>query len=201
MGRKAHGNMGKGKKNRELYERMVRDHADELYRFAYRRCGNAHTAEDLVEETFLEAWRSLPSLRDPQRVRAWVYQILRHRYAHWIRDRSRRIQPKTSLEEVEHTLSAPAPEMLENLSRRELLQQALDALADRYREPFLTVFLEGFTCKETAAMLDLPLGTVLSRIHRARIFLREYLRELAPYASEDGSRIKNTGKPSPRSRF
>lgn len=164
--------------NRELYEQMVNDYTDDLYRYAYRQCGDAHTAEDLVGEAYFEAWKSIHNLREEKKARAWLFQILRFRFAHYLRDKGRRIQPRVSLDKVENTLSAPAPEVLENLSRRELLQRALDGLEERYREPFLMVFLEGLSCKETAKKLAIPLGTVLSRIHRARGFLREELREL-----------------------
>ena len=69
-------------------------------------------------------------------------------------------------------------DVLAKLSNQELLRLALEALNEQYREPFLLVFLEDFTCRETAELLSIPLGTVLSRIHRARQFLRRFLRQL-----------------------
>lgn len=72
--------------------------------------------------------------------------------------------------------------MLAQLSNQEILQQALDGLDDRFKEPFLLVFLEDFTCQAAADLLDLPLGTVLSRIHRARQQLRAAIRQLDPTA-------------------
>ena len=71
---------------RELYEQWVRQFAPELYRFAYRLTGQREKAEDILQETFVEAWKSLDQQRDPQRARAWLFQILRFRFAHLVRD-------------------------------------------------------------------------------------------------------------------
>ena len=169
--------MRKGKRRR-LYERWVKDYTGELYAFAFRLCGDAAQAEDLVQETFYHAWRSARGLRDPQRGRAWLFQILRHRYAHWRRDSGRRVQPSVSLEHIGNRIAFPGEDILETMARRELLQEALNALEDRYKEPFLMVFLQGLTCREVAGALEIPLGTVLSRIHHARGVLREHLRGL-----------------------
>jgi RNA polymerase sigma-70 factor (ECF subfamily) len=68
--------------------------------------------------------------------------------------------------------------VLGKLANQELIQEALDALDDRYKEPFLMVFAAGLTCQQVADQLQMPLGTVLSRIHRARLFLRRFLREI-----------------------
>jgi RNA polymerase sigma-70 factor (ECF subfamily) len=157
---------------------LVRDYARELHAFAYRLCGNAADAEDLVQETFYHAWRSMHKLRESQKGRAWLFQILRYRCAHWRRDSGRRIQAKLSLDQVGQ-VSLSGLQIPEALSLRESLQQGLDALEYRYKEPFLMVFLEGLSCRATAEALEIPLGTVLSRIHRARSFLRDRLGDLA----------------------
>ncbi len=158
------------------YEQLVHDHARDLYRFAYRLCGRADWAEDLVQETFTEAWKSIASLRDVARGKAWLFRILRHRYSHAIRDQSRRIRPTANLEDSQAT--AAGRDVLDLLADRELLDQALDSLSDAFKQPFLLVFGQDLTCQEAAEVLDIPLGTVLSRIHRARVILRQRLREL-----------------------
>jgi RNA polymerase sigma-70 factor (ECF subfamily) len=165
-------------RDRRIYEDLVRSHGGNLYRFAYRLCGDADMADDLVQETFFEAWRSIHSLRDPESGRSWLFQILRHRRAHGIRDRSRRVQPTADLERLVDVADNAGVDVLAKLSNQELLRLALEALNEQYREPFLLVFLEDFTCRETAELLSIPLGTVLSRIHRARQFLRRLLRQL-----------------------
>jgi len=164
---------------RAFYESLVRSLAPGLYRFAFRMTGRVEVAEDLLQETFCEAWRSLASLRDPARARAWFFRVLRHRHAHWARAHGRRMRALPPAHAhgvaVEH-LPDPAQERGRRRAEdREMLQNALDGLEDRFKIPFLMVFLEGLTCREAAGQLDLPLGTVLSRIHRARGFLRRRL--------------------------
>ena len=169
-----------GTKAGTTYERWVRDHAAELYRFAYRFCGDRDVAEDLVQETFYEAWKSLGSLRHEDRARAWLYQILRHRYA-----RLRRTESRTPLHvPLDSVEPAPshAPSVTDSSIKHDALQTALNGLSDRVKVPLLMVFMEGQTCQEAADLLDLPLGTVLSRIHRAKRRLRELLRAGYPEA-------------------
>jgi RNA polymerase sigma-70 factor (ECF subfamily) len=159
-----------------MYESWVREYAADLYRCAFRLIGRVDAAEEVVQESFYEAWRSIDSLRDPARAKPWLLKILRHRYAHWVRDETRR--PKTGVAPgfEGNNLSSGAEEPGDMMARREWLQAALDALDDRYKVPFILVFLEGFTCEQVSDFLNLPLGTVLSRIHRGRQFLREYLK-------------------------
>lgn len=165
---------------RQFYAELVGRHSAELYRCAYRLAGGPQAAEDLLQETFCEAWRSIDSLKSRDNARAWLFQILRYRYAHSVRDGKRRASAETG-GDLNHTDAAARPDnVAETLAQREMLQQALDALDERYKTPFVMVFLEGLTCAEAAAELDLPLGTVLSRIHRARQTLRRHLSRLDP---------------------
>ncbi|WP_372369408.1 RNA polymerase sigma factor [Candidatus Uabimicrobium sp. HlEnr_7] len=160
------------------YYRLVDKYANDLYKFAYRMCGDSEAAEDILQETFYEAWRSLDSLKDKNKIKAWLFQIMRYRYAHWVRDKVRHSKVNLSLDQIENTLALPDPNILKSLSDKEILQKALGGLDDRYKEPFLLVFLQSFSCKEAAEHLGIPLGTVLSRIHRARVFLRKSVNKL-----------------------
>jgi RNA polymerase sigma-70 factor (ECF subfamily) len=160
---------------RALYESWVREYAGNLYRCALRLCGQADVAEELVQEVFYEAWRAIDSLRDPAKARVWLLGILRHRYMHWVRDQKRHPRSGPRIQSRAEAVSSGEDTPQDVLARRESLQRALDALDDRYKVPFLLVFLEGLTCQETASFLEMPLGTVLSRIHRARQFLREHM--------------------------
>jgi RNA polymerase sigma-70 factor (ECF subfamily) len=109
---------------KNLYSELVSKHATDLYRFAYRLCGRNDVAEDLVQEAFTEAWRSFDSLREISKARAWLFQILRHRYAHWMRDNSRRVQPVASLEQAESDSSISSPDHSDELSRQETLDNS-----------------------------------------------------------------------------
>ena len=165
----------------QRYESWVRDYGADIYRCALRLCGHVECAEELTQEVFFEAWRSMDSPRDPNKARVWLLSVLRNRYMHWLRDEKRR--PKSGWDQRRgETLSSGQAGPEDALARQEALQAALDALDDRYKVPFLLVFLEGFTCQQTTEFLEIPLGTVLSRIHRARQFLREYL-EMGPSQS------------------
>jgi len=184
-------------KNREQYESWVDAWSADLYRFAYRLCGQGDLAEDLVQETFFHAWRSMHSLRDPGRARAWLYQILRHRYAHWVRADARRPAQQTPPESFDRLVGNGQEQPLARMVRDEQLQLALDALEERYRQPLLLVFLEGLTCRQAAEQLKVPLGTVLSRIHRARRFLRERM----PKAEPGPPTVRTFDAPAARLRF
>ncbi|MDZ4783276.1 MAG: sigma-70 family RNA polymerase sigma factor [Planctomycetia bacterium] len=169
--------MTRADSKRALYASWVRDFSADIYRCGYRLCGSGDIAEELSQEVFFEAWRSMSSLRDTQKARCWLLSILRHRYMHWLRDRKRgrtiRGGDRIAADRLVSNESSPH----EVLARQESLQLALDALEDHYKVPFLLVFLEGLTCQETAELLEIPLGTVLSRIYRARRLLRRELED------------------------
>ena len=161
---------------RKLYEFLVRTCADDLYRYAYRLCGKHDTAQDLVQETFSEAWKSLGSLRDESKARSWLYSILRYRNAHLHRERKRNREHAYDPADLgEMAADESARQALDVLADEDSIQKALDSLDGRFKEPFLMVFVEGLTCAEAAEQMGVPLGTVLSRIHRARAAMKEYL--------------------------
>lgn len=151
-------------------------HAEELYRYAYRLTGEAAGAEDLVQETYFHGWRGLRGLRDPARARAWLYAILRRRWSRTLRDRSRR--PRLVGGDLSANVPAPplAGREWDEPDLSERLREALGSLDPRLKDAFLTVFLQGLSCQEAADLLGLPRGTVLSRLHRARQALRVHLR-------------------------
>jgi RNA polymerase sigma-70 factor, ECF subfamily len=159
-----------------LYESWVRNYSGDLYRSALRLCGEPDTAEELTQQAFYEAWRSIGALRDRDKGRAWLLSILRHCYMHWLRDRKRR--PAAASDLAFNNLASAEPLPGEALARQEVLQDALSSLDERFKVPLLMVVLEGHTCQETARSLDLPLGTVLSRIHRAKDHLRARMHEV-----------------------
>ena len=170
--------MKRSDRQKQVYESWVAQHAADLYRMAYRLSGAAASAEDLVQETFYQAWKSMGSLKDPGKARAWLFQILRFRYAHWVRGEVRRPRGRPLSDVPDDTLAVGEDRSpLDVMIDQELLQKAMDDLSDLFKIPFLMVTLQGLTCRETAQALDLPLGTVLSRIHRARQMLRKQLRD------------------------
>jgi RNA polymerase sigma-70 factor (ECF subfamily) len=156
------------------YERLVHAHAADLYRFAYRLTGRAELGQDLVQETFLEAWRSIAQQKNPETARAWLFSILRHRWAHLCRDAARRIQALPSSHAFADFPAGDAT-AADALADEEVLRNALDTVDPRFKEALLMVFMQGLSCKQAASELGVPIGTVLSRISRARAALRTAL--------------------------
>jgi RNA polymerase sigma-70 factor (ECF subfamily) len=170
----------------ELYRTLVANHADELFRLGYRLTGSSDLAEEIVQETYCEAWRGIAKLRDPARARVWLLQILRFRHAHWLRDSARRplIVPGGLEPAADVPAEAGAAGAVDEQGLSTDIQDALDDLVGPYKVPFLLVFLHGLSCREVADLLDMPLGTVLSRLHRARQFLK---RRLASGGAQRGT--------------
>ena len=165
--------------HRRRYEEWVRIHAPELYRYAYRLTGHRQTAEDLTQETFAEAWRSVENQTESGRERAWLFQILRFRYFHFLRDtqRQRQVLPLSENADDDPPTESLAP--LDRLADQDEIQTALSTLPPVIRQTFLMVFMEGLTCRETAQSLDIPMGTVLSRLDSGRRALRAALAKIS----------------------
>jgi RNA polymerase sigma-70 factor (ECF subfamily) len=151
------------------FETLVRAYSAELYRYAYWLARDRFVAEDLVQETFLRAWKSRGSLKETAAARAWLYTILR-------RERARLWDRKSA--HLEGSLDPEAEAALEDpglLSAIEGLEvrQAIAALPESYREPLLLQVLGGFDCKEIAAMLGTTEGAIMTRVSRARMAFRK----------------------------
>ncbi len=153
------------------FHRLVDDHSAALFRLAYRLLGDRHEAEDMVQEAFRSAWKSRGSYQSGRGDRAWLASILRRRVV----DRYRRKpQPATAEHEVTLNRGIPAADPHSSEYTDEM-QSALALLPAELRETLLLVVVGELTHQETAHLLGVPLGTVLSRVSRARQRLRETL--------------------------
>ena len=153
------------------FDRLVDNHSDALFRTAYRMMGDRHEAEDMVQETFRSAWKSRHAYQPNRGDRAWLAAILRRR----IIDRWRRRPPPITSENsapLDIRVESPDPASHEYTDE---MQAALGQLPTELRETLLFVVVGELTHQETADLLGVPLGTVLSRVSRARRRLREYL--------------------------
>lgn len=159
------------------YEQWVRDYSGDLYGYAVRLVRDRATAEDLVQETYFNAWKSMDQLREADHARSWLFQILRRRASRHYRAESRTRVNMTGSSDVLDGVPSPGRDPAHCAADCDAAQHAIDALSDRLKTPVLMVFLEGLTCQEAADRLDIPLGTVLSRLHRARRVMREVLAE------------------------
>ncbi len=169
---------------------MVADHGPAMYRLAYRLVGDSHEAEDLVQEAFRSAWKSRHLFRSEGGNRAWLASILRRRAAdHWRRPRPPGLVANDQSLEVELPAEDPCRDEL-----TDEMQRALNVLAPELKETLLLVVVAELTHQEASDLLGVPLGTVLSRVSRARSRLREYLTQTRSVDPEDRSRnnVKTT---------
>jgi RNA polymerase sigma-70 factor (ECF subfamily) len=157
-------------------ERLVQEHADTLYRYAYRLCGSEADAEDLTQETFCKAQMNLAQLRDPNRAKQWLFSILRNAYLHRIRTEKQ--QNLVSLEAV-GDVAEPLPENLSEIDP-EQLQAALNDLPEPFRTPIVLYYFDDFSYRDIAEQMELPIGTVMSRLARAKDYLRSRLLSPSP---------------------
>ena len=170
-------------------QRLVDEHYAALYRYAYRLSGSAADAEDLTQETFCKAQLNLSQLRSRDRARPWLFTILRNTYLH--RLRADQQQHCVSLEDIGELPDLP-PDPLPEIDP-ERLQQVLNELPEVFRTPIVLYYFEDFSYRDIAEQMDLPLGTVMSRLARAKAYLRSRLFPPGPVEAGDGRRRATDG--------
>lgn len=153
------------------YEQLVSAHSDWVYRYAYWLTGNKHEAEDLAQETFLRAWRFLDSLKDASAAKAWLTTILR-------RENARKYEKKRlEYNEVEMDTLVDTNADIDTRPETIALRTALKGLPLKYLEPLILQVIGGFSMKEIAMQFDVPQNTAATRLHRAKLKLKELLTE------------------------
>jgi RNA polymerase sigma-70 factor (ECF subfamily) len=167
---------------RRTVEKLVEEHYAALYRYAFRLSGGAADAEDLTQEAFCKAQSCLAQLRDPDRAKPWLFSILRNVYLHRIR--SAKIERLVPLDDV-GDLVEPLPEALPEIDP-ERLQEALNELPEVFRTPIILYYFEDFSYRDIAEQMDLPIGTVMSRLARAKGYLRGRLLSSPQAVAADG---------------
>ncbi len=174
----------------DAFERDALSHLDALYRTALRMSRSAPDAEDLVQETYIRAFRFRDQFRPGTNLKAWLFRILTNTFINEYRKRAGK-PDLTALDDVEeNTLyrkmagraapsSSPEPEreVLDKMVSSEVTA-ALEELPEKFRSTVL-LDVEGFSYKEIAELLGIPIGTVMSRLHRGRKFLQLRLYDLA----------------------
>ena len=163
---------------------------DQLYSAALRMTRNAADAEDLVQETYLKAFRGYDRFEEGTNLKAWMYRILTNSYINRYRAKQRR-PDETDLEDVEdmylyRRLGGEQSQLGDSAEDAFLssitdadVKAAIDAIPENFRMAVLLADVEGFAYKEIAEILDVPIGTVMSRIHRGRKALEKELHEFA----------------------
>ncbi len=162
----------------EIFESEAMQHIDDLYRTAKRLTRNESDASDLVQETYMQAWKSFENYEIGTNCRAWLYKILFNKYDHHRRKQMTQSKYFQDADELVFELSAAKPSVPEHLTDREVIS-ALDKLPEHYRSVVLLADVHEFDYKEVAHILNIPIGTVMSRLNRARTQLKKSLSGVA----------------------
>ncbi|MGZ8803655.1 MAG: RNA polymerase sigma factor SigE [Mycobacterium sp.] len=170
------------------WDELVRQHADRVYRLAYRLSGNQHDAEDLTQETFIRVFRSVQNYQ-PGTFEGWLHRITTNLFLDMVRRRGR-IRMEALPEDYDRVpADEPNPEQIYHDSRLGPdLQAALDSLPPEFRAAVVLCDIEGLSYEEIGATLGVKLGTVRSRIHRGRQALRDHLARHSDAGMPDGFR-------------
>ena len=173
------------------FERDAMQYTRQLYSAAMRMTRNPADAEDLVQETYLKAYRAYHTFQEGTNLKAWLYRILTNTYINKYRKDSRRpsevdlgtvedmyLYRRLGSEESAEAARTTEDRVLDGLVESDL-KHAVEELPESFRMPVLLADLEGFSYKEIAEILDIPIGTVMSRLHRGRKAMQKRLWEFA----------------------
>jgi RNA polymerase sigma-70 factor (ECF subfamily) len=177
--------------DQEHFAAQAMEYAPQLYSAALRMTRNQADAEDLVQEAYLRGFRSFHTFQEGTNLRAWLFRILTNAYINTYRAKQRRPH-ETDLGEIEDlylyrrlgsmetaAASMSAEEQFLDIFTDDEVKTALEGLPDNFRLPVLLADVEGFAYKEIAEMLDIPIGTVMSRLHRGRKAMQRALYDYA----------------------
>jgi len=177
--------------DQSTFAEQAMQYAPQLYSGALRMTRNPADAEDLVQETYLRGFRSFHTFQEGTNLRAWLFRIMTNAYINKYRSQQRRPQ-ETDLGDIEDlylyrrlgsmesaAASLSAEEEFLDLFTDDEVKQALEGLPENFRLPVLLADVEGFSYKEIAEMLEIPIGTVMSRLHRGRKAMHKALYDFA----------------------
>ncbi len=167
------------------FERLVMDNQNRVYSLALRLCGDREAAADLAQEAFIKAWQGLGSFQGESSFATWVYRLATNLCIDYLRKKKRRegVEPSVSLDDSDSGWAEPAdresdPQLvLERSERGRALARGLASLPGWQRQVLVLRELSGLSYQEISQALDVDLGTVKSRIARARLSLRKILLE------------------------
>jgi RNA polymerase sigma-70 factor, ECF subfamily len=182
------------------FDKVYRDHVDLIYRFANRLCGETEAAKDLVQETFLNAYRGITKFRGEAQVSTWLYTIASRACLRMKRRRKGEPERELSMDEFiptsegEFRLQIPVDglnpeEALQNKELRQALDAAIEKLPKKYKMVLVLRDMEGLGAKEVGAIMGLNERAVKSRLHRARLFVRRELSARGITNAENHERL------------
>ena len=171
----------------QIFDEEFLPHLDAMYNFAYRLTVDEDDAKDLVQDTYMKAYRFINSFQKGTNSKAWLYRILKNSFINDYRKKSKE-PSKVDYQDVESYYNSESVDENQTIDLRadsvkdmigDEVSNALNALAVDFRTVIILCDIEGFTYEEMAKILDIPIGTVRSRLHRARNLLKERLSEYA----------------------
>ena len=190
-----------------MFADLAMEHMDSLYAGALRMTRNPADAEDLVQETYLKAYRGFGGFEAGTNLKAWLFRILTNTYINRYRQQKRR-PDETDIDDVEDfylyrrlggideaRISKSAEDTLLELFTDDEVKEALESLPETFRMAVLLADVEGFAYKEIAEILDIPIGTVMSRLHRGR---KQLQKRLYDFAVDRGLIDETTEEPATR---
>jgi len=171
----------------KVFDEEFLPHIDSMYNFAYRLTFEEDDSKDLVQETYLKAYRFIDSFQQGTNAKAWLFRILKNSFINDFRKKSKQpvkvdyqeVENYYNSDDIDHSITTDLRvESVQDMIGDEV-SNALNALAVDFRTVIILCDLEGFTYEEMSKILDIPIGTVRSRLHRARNLIREKLKKYA----------------------
>ncbi len=156
----------------EKFQKLAEAYGTDLFRYALWICGNDALAKDLVQETYLRAWKALDRLKDARAAKSWMITILRREYARTFERKVPRFADVDAVVVVEESELEP-----EDRTERRLLRQGILKLPPKYREPLMMQVVLGFSCEEISEALDISKSAVMTQLFRAREQLKARLQK------------------------
>ena len=157
----------------KTFEELAIPHLNFIYRSAYRLCGKRSDADDLSQETFRLAFENFDQLREHNKIKSWLFIILRNVYLKQIKRKKTYVDINIYLASYNlQDFKSIGKEYFDKILNGEV-QTALNKLPEKYKTPLILTYIAGYSYKEIADMLHLPIGTVMSRISRGKVFIKK----------------------------
>jgi RNA polymerase sigma-70 factor (ECF subfamily) len=166
------------------FGRLISRYQDAVYGVGVAVLGSFHDAQDMAQETFVQAWRELKSLRDPEKFPGWLCRIARNRCLDLLRKRPEKTLPHDAADPVVSSSTEPPP-ILEASERRDAVLQAIGRLSEPLRVPTTLFYINGYSEKDVSRMMERPVGTIKRRLHDARQQLRKELMNMVESELKD----------------
>ncbi len=176
--------------DKKRFKELAYPHLQFLYNVALKYSGKPYEAEDLVQETMYTAYKKMYQLRDEQKCRSWLFMILR---SHFLREKRQMVKRpylddgEGYLKNVVNEKASSLPDSYEQRVNKETVQKVLESVPEKYRSSLILYYMEEMTYQEISEYLDIPIGTVMSRLARGK----KYMKNLLLKGMQGGSSVNN----------